>query len=124
MNNEDKDPIDAITDEANAKVEKIDDEFHAKAEELHARAAKLKRTMEVKQERQTEERRSDGESARGLGIGLTVAYAIIGTPLLGFGIGYLIDGNSTVKTWSGILGMIGAFAGVGYCVYILNRTQQ
>jgi F0F1-type ATP synthase assembly protein I len=80
--------------------------------------------MEVKQERQTEERRSDGESARGLGIGLTVAYAIIGTPLLGFGIGYLIDGNSTVKTWSGILGMIGAFAGVGYCVYILNRTQQ
>lgn len=43
MNNEDKDAIDAITDEANAKVQKIDDEFHAKAEELHARAAKLKR---------------------------------------------------------------------------------
>jgi F0F1-type ATP synthase assembly protein I len=124
MNNEDKDAIDAITDEANAKVQKIDEEFEAKAKDLHARAAKLKNTLDGKKERLEESRRSDGESAKGLGVGLTIAYGIIGAPLVGFGVGYLIDRSLGGTTWSGILGLLGAGGGLWFAVVVLNKTNK
>lgn len=64
------------------------------------------------------------EQGRNLGVGLTIAYAILGAPLVGFGIGFLIDQATKGVFWRGALGLLGCCLGVGYAVIVANRSAN
>jgi F0F1-type ATP synthase assembly protein I len=66
-------------------------------------------------------RREDAKSAAGLGYGLAIAYAIIGVPLLGALIGWVIDSRLGTTLWTGILTVLGAVVGIGYALVLINR---
>lgn len=69
--------------------------------------------------------RMSGEESRGLGVGLTVAYAILGVPLAMYALGYALDmATQRTQVWRSSLGLLGCFMGVGYAVYIANRAGK
>ncbi|MFW5697189.1 MAG: hypothetical protein ACOCX1_01360 [Fimbriimonadaceae bacterium] len=92
--------------------------------EFSQRSQSVGSKYRARQARETEERRSTQESSKGLGVGLTVAYVIIGVPLVGFGVGFLIDRATGSEIWGSTLGLLGAFAGVALTIYIVNRSNQ
>ena len=62
---------------------------------------------------------------RQLGIGLSIAYAILGLPLVGAGIGWLIDRATGVQgVWVGPLVLVGAAAGVAMAVVLLGKSNR
>ncbi len=124
MADEPSDKIDEITDEARRKINETDLEFEKKLQDLETRASRAKEKRENVEKKISRERADSASSARGLGVGLTVAYAIIGTPLVGAGAGWLIDRSVGGTLWMGILTVSGAFIGVGCAVYILNKLEQ
>lgn len=99
-------------------------DFDERLKDLEARAdaAKQRRTVKANTERRKME--SDAESNRGLGIGLTVAYAIIGVPLFGIGIGFALDNAMGTQVYRGVGALIGSVAGIVGAVVILNRQQN
>lgn len=113
-----------IAEEARQKISETSNEFEARMAELEKRGAAAKARYEATKTKVATERKESGDSARGLGIGLAVAYAIIGAPLAGFGAGFLIDKANGGDTWKGILGLIGSVAGVAYAILILNREEK
>jgi F0F1-type ATP synthase assembly protein I len=60
----------------------------------------------------------------GLGVGLSIAYTIIGFPLLGYGIGYLLQRLTGSAFWPSTLAMSGMVLGVAVAVFMLSRTQN
>lgn len=62
------------------------------------------------------------DTGKGLGLGLQVAYAIIGVPIVGFGVGYAIDMAVGGVFWRGILTIAGATAAVWYAMRSVNRS--
>lgn len=61
------------------------------------------------------------EGGRSLGRGLQVAYAIIGVPIVGYGIGWLIDKQVGGVLWQGLLTIIGATIAVIYAARSASR---
>ncbi|MBV6457626.1 MAG: hypothetical protein HONBIEJF_00741 [Fimbriimonadaceae bacterium] len=68
--------------------------------------------------------KQDAESYRGLGVGLTIAYTILGFPMIGIGIGWLIDRNNPGGSAMGIGAILGSFIGVGAAIWMLSRHSQ
>lgn len=58
-------------------------------------------------------------SYRGLGFGLMLAYGMIGVPLVGYGLGYLVER----KNGPGIGTTIGAVIAMIWVVYMVNRQN-
>lgn len=102
------------------KVPDFDDRL--KDLEARADAAKNRRADKARTEKRRME--SDAESNRGLGIGLTVAYAIIGVPLFGIGLGYLADNAAGTNIYRGVGALLGSIVGIAGAVIILNRQQN
>ena len=61
------------------------------------------------------------EGGKSLGKGLQIAYAIIGVPIVAYGVGYFIDRQTGTTFWSGILTILGAAIAVGYAMWSANR---
>lgn len=110
---------------AREKLEAIEDNFEGRLKDLEDRSADARDRFEKKKKIEDQRIRSEGEAARGAGVGLSVAYTILGLPLFGFGVGYLVDRFAIGKgtQWQSILGLIGAFVGVGMAVWMLQRPQ-
>jgi len=101
-----------------------DPEFEERVRNLEARANASKNQRAEELRVLKKQKASDAEAAQGLGNGLAVAYAIIGVPMLGFGIGWLIDrqnGGSLFGSLGAVLGMI---IGMAYAMFILNRRPN
>lgn len=116
--------VEQTAKEAREELGQIQDDFEDKLKALEKRATEAKRQHEKTKARVEAQRADDGKAAKGLGIGLTVAYAIIGTPLVGFGAGWALDQTLGTRGWQSGLGLLGAFLGVGYAVFVLNKFQQ
>lgn len=63
------------------------------------------------------------DTGRSLGKGLQIAYAILGVPLVGFGIGYLIDLKTGGMMWRGVGTILGATAAVAYAIRSTSGKQ-
>jgi F0F1-type ATP synthase assembly protein I len=113
----------ALKQEHAAKAD-LGDDTHAALEEIERKAAALRATQEKKTTTLSEQRRVDSESSRGLGIGMTVAYIIVGIPLAGAGLGYLIDKALKASIFMGIGTLIGAIIGISMTVVIVNREAN
>ena len=78
-------------EQAKQEGNKIDEEFSARLKALEERAQAAKQVRDSQAAQVMRKEKNDRESAIGLGIGLTIAYTIIGMPLLGVGIGWILD---------------------------------
>ena len=67
---------------------------------------------------------SDAKANKGLGIGLAIAYALLGLPMVGLGVGYLLDRALDATAWKGVGTLVGAVAGIAFAVLMLNRENS
>ena len=65
----------------------------------------------------------DRRASRGLGIGMAMAYTMIGLPLLGIVLGFLL--NKVVPgPWIAVGVVVGFCAGVGFALFLGNREKD
>lgn len=101
----------------------IGESFESRLSDLEGQASKAKQSYEAKKAEARRETIRQGEGSRGLGLGLSAAYMIVGVPL-GFGfVGWLIDRSTGGKLWIGILTLIGAVIGITMVVLTINRAN-
>lgn len=99
----------------------IEEEFQVRADAL---AQKFDRAMEARNTRESAERKrlaSDAELGRGAGFGLTIAYTIMGLPMVGAAGGWLLDQRLGTQIWVGILTLTGAILGIFSAIMMLQR---
>ncbi len=65
-----------------------------------------------------------GDAYLGVGVGLSVAYTLIGAILVGFGIGWLIDRSSHGYIGQALGTLLGAIAGIAGAVFTIVRAQK
>lgn len=93
----------------------------------HRLSALERKTQQIVGQRQVQKKeverrqKADQQSTQGLGVGLTAAYAILGMPLIGALIGYLIDKSVGSTLFVGILTLIGAIAGIAFALLTIRE---
>lgn len=110
--------------EENRAALEIDEELETRLEKLEQKAEKIRLNRENKARQADRVRKSDKEAAQGLGNGLTIAYTIIGCPLLGAAIGWLIDRGTEGQVFMRVGVLLGAVLGVAAAVFMMNRTND
>jgi F0F1-type ATP synthase assembly protein I len=66
----------------------------------------------------------DPQSSVAMGMGLSLAYTIIGSPIVGYGIGLLINKVTGTQGWQIWLTLIGFVIGLGYVVIVQKRHED
>lgn len=107
-----------------AETQDIHDEFTDRARRLNERLGAVKQEHEGRKAKEEVRAKSDASASKGLGVGLSIAYTIIGLPLVGIGIGWLLDQQLHTNVWKGILATIGACAGIAITVMLMNRANE
>lgn len=102
----------------------FDADFEERLRNLHARAEKAKNVEQARQKAKEEFSKREMSGAKGAGVGLTVAYMIMGLPMLGAGIGWLVDRKLGTNTWIGFGTLIGAVMGVAGAILTINRANM
>lgn len=106
-------------------LSEADQELRDRLERLERRMEQAKTARDAHADRATRQMQEQGADARQLGIGLSIAYAILGLPLVGAGIGWLIDRATGVQgVWVGPLVLVGAAAGVAMAVFLLGKSNR
>lgn len=113
-----------VARERDDKVEGIQSEFDSRMTDLDKRIKKMRSDREEKKVAESKVLKESVSSARGLGLGLTVAYTFIGCPLLGALIGWGIDQWRHTDIYKGIFMMVGAAGGLALVVYFLKRAEE
>lgn len=95
----------------------VDDEMESRLLDIEQRADSARK----KQKNAEPKPMMDVHNARDLGTGLSAAYAIIGLPLVGAGIGWLIDRAIGITLFV-VIGVIGGLVGgMVHAVQLSNR---
>lgn len=97
-------------------------ENDAKLREIQEKASLARATLNKHKPEAQESQFVGAGNGRNLGLGLQIAYAIIGVPLVGYGVGWLIDNQIGGKLWSGLLTIIGAALAIWYAVKSASRS--
>ncbi|MFN7402723.1 MAG: hypothetical protein ACK5UR_01075 [Armatimonadota bacterium] len=119
-----EDAVKEAADLARRRLESADAEMETRIKELEASARQARERHETNQTpQQASVTVADPEIARGAGLGLVIAYAVIGLPLIGFLIGYFIDGRLN-GPFGGILGLVGALLGVAFAIYRVQTQAK
>ncbi len=119
-----EDKISAHQEERKETEGFFDAEFEERLGKLHDKANLAKEIAEGKKREQQRNFASERETARGLGFGLTIAYTIIGLPLAGLFIGWLIDRSLGTTMAKGIGVIVGAALGMVMALVMLAKTNQ
>jgi F0F1-type ATP synthase assembly protein I len=107
-----------------AKPQGAEPEFEERLARIEAKAEAVRAAREGKSAAESKRRGSDAEDYRGLGIGLAVAYTIIGVPIAGAAIGWLLDQAMGSALWIQVCTLAGATLGVFMAVLMLNKANQ
>ena len=99
-------------------------EIDAKVEELKRRAEQAKRNHAKDFSQDPKKVASSSKNARAGGLGLVVAYMIVGFPLAGAAIGILVDKTTHSQAWTGILTAIGFVVGLAVTVGMVNKNAK
>jgi F0F1-type ATP synthase assembly protein I len=100
----------------------VHDEMLSKLDAIEQRAASAKQTLDkTKPQANSLSGGMDQKSALGMGLGLTMAYTIVGTPLAGYGIGLLINKSTGGNSWHIWLTLLGSVIGIGWVAMVANR---
>lgn len=111
-------------EKAKEDAAKIDDEFSERLKKLEDKARQQKLIRDNRSHETNRKARDDAESAKGLGVGLSIAYTIIGLPLLGVGIGWFIDTRLGTQTYRSIGVLLGSVLGLVGAVVLLSRINR
>ena len=121
------DPAEIVAD-AKAKLHESHDdelEFRLKSIEMQAQKGQGHYREAMPKPDDARSKGMTGEQGKSLGVGLSIAYAILGVPLVMFGIGYLIDNAAhTAKLFQSSLGLLGCVIAVGYAMYAGNKAGK
>ena len=102
----------------------FDPEFDEKLDGFSKKVDKIKASREEQERDKARKQKSDQDSSRGLGVGMTIAYTIIGLPLFGAGVGWLLDQRNGTTMWVGIGTLVGGVLGVLAGITIMNRENK
>lgn len=92
--------------------------------EMDEKVRRVKGRWEAAQRQEAKQNESSAQSSKGLGLGLSIAYTIIGLPLVGYGVGVLISNFTGDLHWKGNGGFVGSVLGVVGAILMLNRHQK
>jgi hypothetical protein len=118
-----------IADAARDSIHQIDKDFDEKLNNIGDRVQSARQSADKFKPESNNASGMTPTEARGIGVGLTVAYSIIGTPLFMYGVGLLIDNatgtpaTATLKWSSGLL-LLGAIFGVGFAIYTTQKLNK
>lgn len=102
----------------------VDQEFEERLARFEERAEEAKKKRDAQKALERERQVSDVSTSRGLGVGLSIAYTIIGLPMVGLAIGWYLDNRFHANAWKPMLVMAGATAAIVYAVVQLNRNEN
>jgi hypothetical protein len=106
------------------EIEKIHAGFDEKMADMEKRLSAA-RKKEAQREEKNIESSIGGTTGRSLGIGMTIAYGVMGGPIAGWLVGMAIDRQmGTGGMWQGWLVMLGAVMGIVYAIVMLQRHQK
>lgn len=111
-------------DKAKEEAAKIDDEFSERLKNLENKALQHKLIRDNRTRETSRKLRDDAQSAKGLGVGLSVAYTIIGLPLLGVAIGWAIDTRMGTQTFRSLGVLLGSVLGIVGAIALLSRINR
>lgn len=119
------DEIEKTSDEAKKKLDQIDEDFELRLKEFDDRTSAAKKVREQKEHHIRVEQAKDRESSKGLAVGLSAAYTIIGTPVGFWLIGKLVDNmTNSPNKWSPGFMLVGAISGVAIAIWMSNRMNS
>lgn len=98
-----------------------EDDRDAVFDQLEQRARTAKQTLKKHTPEGSAGNFVGPEGGRNLGKGLQIAYAIIGVPLVGFGIGWLIDNQTGGTQAKGIATILGSAIAIWYAIKSANK---
>jgi F0F1-type ATP synthase assembly protein I len=90
--------------------------------ETSAKAARANEHLRIGD--QAQQRKADRSAALGLGIGMSIAYAIIGMPILGFFVGMLLENSSLLANGKMIGALVGIVLGFGFMIIQLRKYSD
>lgn len=108
---------------AQEELNQIEDEFDARMRRLQEKSTAVQQEREAQIKQEQRERASDGKAAKGLGLGLSIAYSIIGMPILGYVIGWAIDGKPGGPNGAWPV-LVGSVLGIVGAVMIMKRAEN
>ena len=101
-----------------------DDELDARLKRLEAKAADVRTRRDAAQKEQAREQKANQESSKGLGVGLMVAYTLLGLPMAGAAIGFFLDRGRADRFWTALFVLLGAVGGIVFTIVMLNRHSK
>jgi F0F1-type ATP synthase assembly protein I len=109
----------------NTRAPKINtDDFDEKLRVLEEKAQAMKDRRETIKAQEEKAIKSSQTDTQGLGLGLTIAYAILGVPLFGGLLGYGLTKWTGNGLWTVICGLGGMVGGVGFAVFLINKQNK
>lgn len=102
-------------------------EMDAQLEDLEKRAAEHRKKSHAERDfiyRDERGAKNFQDTGRHLSTGLAAAYAIMGGPMVGYGLGWLLDRATGSNMWGALLMILGAVVGIAFTVKIVNDRDQ
>lgn len=96
----------------------------ARLRELAAKADALKNKRNAQIAEQARESRIAQDSSQGLGAGISIAYTILGLPLIGGIIGVVLKNQTGNPVWVSVFGLAGMVLGLFGAYFVAKRTRQ
>ncbi len=96
-----------------------------KLRDIEDRAAKARREHDTTRVPDEKTATFSRESTRGIGVGMSIAYAILGVPMVGLGIGWIFDnrvGDGQGTLWRLVGFLIGAIGAIAYAIKVSSRA--
>lgn len=100
------------------------EDLDARLDALKASAQQARHGFSGTRRVSEKEERLTRESTRGVGVGLAIAYAIVGIPMLGAFVGWAIDARTGSFVWRSVLAVAGMILGIVAAVVMINRTNE
>jgi F0F1-type ATP synthase assembly protein I len=105
--------------------ESVHDDAFSKLEAIEKRAASAKVTLDkMKPQSDTITGGLDKKTSVGMGLGFTMAYTIIGTPLAGYAVGLIINKLTGAKGWEIWLVLGGGILGIIWVALVASRNAD
>jgi F0F1-type ATP synthase assembly protein I len=107
-----------------ASIAPPEDVDQAKLHELSAKADALKNKRSAQMAEAARESRIAQDSSQGLGAGISIAYTILGVPLVGGIIGVVLKNQTGNPVWVSVCGLAGMVLGLFGAYFVAKRTRQ